>query len=51
MVGGDLADDEEFRSRFLERDISEQGWVVVEDMEGLRIDGDVMLPIAWAMGS
>ena len=51
VVGGDLADDEEFRSRFLERDISEQGWVVVEDVEGLRIDEDVMLPIAWAMGS
>lgn len=50
VVGGDLEDDEEFRNRFLERDISEQGWVVVEDMDGLRTDDDVMLPIAWAMG-
>ncbi|KVT48318.1 hypothetical protein [Burkholderia ubonensis] len=50
VVGGDLADDEEFRNRFLERDISEQGWVVVTDGEGLRTDEDVMLPIAWAMG-
>lgn len=50
VVGGDLEDDEEFRNRFLERDISEQGWVVVEDIEGLRSDDDVMLPIAWAMG-
>lgn len=50
VVGGDLEDDVEFRSRFLERDISEQGWVVVEDADGLKTDGDVMLPIAWAMG-
>lgn len=50
VVGGDLADDGEFRNRFLERDISEQGWVVVEDIDGLRMDEDVMLPIAWAMG-
>ena len=50
VVGGDLEDDAEFRNRFLERDISEQGWVVVEDRDGLRTDEDVMLPIAWAMG-
>ena len=50
VVGGDLEDDEEFRNRFLELDISEQGWVVVEDAGGLRTDVDVMLPIAWAMG-
>lgn len=50
VVGGDLTDDEEFRNRFLKRDISEQGWVVVEDGDGLRTDEDVMLPIAWAMG-
>jgi hypothetical protein len=50
VVGGDLADDKEFLDRFLERDISEQGWVVVEDGDGLRTDEDVMLPIAWAMG-
>ncbi|MFM0348139.1 TRAFAC clade GTPase domain-containing protein [Paraburkholderia sp. RL17-347-BIC-D] len=50
VVGGDLEDDEEFRNRFLERDISEQGWVVVNDGDGLRTDEDVMLPIAWAMG-
>jgi len=50
VVGGDLDDDAEFRNRFLERDISEQGWVVVEDRDGLRTDEDVMLPIAWAMG-
>lgn len=50
IVGGDLEDDEEFRDRFLEEDISEQGWVVVQDGEGVRTDVDVMLPIAWAMG-
>jgi hypothetical protein len=50
VVGGDLEDDEEFRNRFLERDISEQGWVVVEDEGGIRTDDDVMLPIAWAIG-
>ncbi|WP_375742250.1 hypothetical protein NR800_23745 [Corallococcus interemptor] len=50
VVGGDLAADDEFRSRFLERDISEQGWVFVEDGDGLRPAEDVMLPIAWAMG-
>jgi hypothetical protein len=50
VVGGDLEDDDEFRNRFLERDISEQGWVVVEDGGGWRCDEDVMLPIAWAMG-
>jgi hypothetical protein len=51
VVGGDLEDDEKFRNRFLERDISEQGWVVVQDGDGLRTDDDVMLPIAWAMGN
>ncbi len=50
VVGGDLEDDDEFRNRFLEQDISEQGWVVVEDGGGVRTDVDVMLPIAWAMG-
>ncbi|MHB9704965.1 TRAFAC clade GTPase domain-containing protein [Alcaligenes aquatilis] len=50
VVGGDLADDVDFRNSFLERDISEQGWVVVETDEGLRTDDDVMLPIAWAIG-
>jgi hypothetical protein len=50
IVGGDLEDDEEFRNRFLERDISEQGWVVVEYGDSVRSDSDVMLPIAWAMG-
>ncbi|TIM42346.1 MAG: hypothetical protein E5Y55_22215 [Mesorhizobium sp.] len=50
VVGGDLEDDEEFRNQFLQRDISEQGWVVVEDGAGIRTDDDVMLPIAWAMG-
>lgn len=50
VVGGDLKDDEEFRNRFLQRDISEQGWVVVDDGDGPRHDEDVMLPIAWAMG-
>lgn len=50
VVGGDLEDDEEFRNIFLARDISEQGWVVVEEVSGVRTDDDVMLPIAWAMG-
>lgn len=50
VVGGDLADDDEFRKRFLERDISEQGWVVVESGGSLTTDDDVMLPVAWAMG-
>ncbi|HEY8602735.1 hypothetical protein [Tsuneonella suprasediminis] len=50
IVGGDLEDDEDFRNQFLERDIAEQGWVVVEDAAGIRTDEDVMLPIAWAMG-
>jgi hypothetical protein len=50
VVGGDLEDDEGFRSRFLERDITEQGWVVVEEGGRVRTDIDVMLPIAWAMG-
>lgn len=50
VVGGDLTDDEEFRNLFLGKDISEQGWVVLKDGDGLRTDEDVMLPIAWAMG-
>ena len=50
-VGGDLESDEEFRKRFLEQDITEQGWVVVEDEGGTWTEvADVMLPIAWAMG-
>ncbi|MES2950473.1 MAG: hypothetical protein V4858_18165 [Pseudomonadota bacterium] len=50
VVGGDLEDDDGFRDRFLQSDISEQGWSVYFDGERLREDGDVMLPIAWAMG-
>lgn len=50
VVGGDLEVDDKFRNRFLERDISEQGWVVVEDGDRVKTDEDVMLPIAWAMG-
>ncbi len=50
-VGGDLENDEEFQKRFLGQDITEQGWVVVEDEDGKwREVQDVMLPIAWAMG-
>lgn len=50
-VGGDLESDEEFRKRFLKQDITEQGWVVVEDEGGTWTEvADVMLPIAWAMG-
>lgn len=50
-VGGDLEGDEEFRKSFLEQDITEQGWVVVEDEDGMWTEVvDVMLPIAWAMG-
>jgi len=51
VVGGDLTDDDDFRTRFFERDISEQGWVVFKDGEQLITDDDVMLPIAWAMGT
>lgn len=50
IVGGDLEDDAEFRNKFFQRDISDQGWVVIEDADGIRTDEDVMLPIAWAMG-
>ena len=50
IVGGDLEDDPEFRNEFFQRDISEQGWVVMEDADGIRTGEDVMLPIAWAMG-
>lgn len=50
IVGGDLEDDEEFRNRFFERDISEQGWIVVENNGTVTTNSDVMLPIAWAMG-
>jgi hypothetical protein len=50
IVGGDLEDDEEFRNRFFERDISEQGWIVVENKGTVTTNSDVMLPIAWAMG-
>ena len=50
IVGGDLEDDQAFRQQFFDRDISEQGWVVVEEAGASRKDDDVMLPIAWAMG-
>jgi hypothetical protein len=50
VVGGDLADDDGFRTRFFDRDISEQGWVVLDDGGQLKTDDDVMLPLAWAMG-
>lgn len=50
VVGGDLDDDDEFRASYLERDISEQGWVIFEGSDGIESDVDVMLPVAWAIG-
>ncbi|SFU95030.1 hypothetical protein [Pseudomonas sp. OV546] len=50
IIGGDLDDDPDFRSEFLKNDLSEQGYVVVQNDDRFEIVNDVTLPIAWAIG-
>ncbi|MEX2745794.1 hypothetical protein AB3480_31815 [Rhizobium mongolense] len=52
VVGGDLEVDAEFRDRFLETGLDNQGWVAVHDgkTNAWRRDNDLTLPIAWAIG-
>jgi hypothetical protein len=51
VVGGDLDDDAEFKERFLHRLVSEQGYVIVQEPDGISVVDDVTLPIAWAVGN
>ena len=47
VVGGDLADDEEFRAKFFEQDMNQAGYIV-EDTENVATEiKDMTLPIAW----
>ncbi|WDH19918.1 hypothetical protein [Pseudomonas chlororaphis] len=50
IVGGDLNDDPTFRAQYLEKHISEQGYVSVQESDSVQTVEDVTLPIAWAAG-
>jgi len=50
IVGGDLGDDPDFKAQYLERHISDQGYVIVQEADSVQTFADVTLPIAWAVG-
>ncbi len=50
IVGGDLDDDSVFKAQYLEKHISDQGYVVVQEAKSIQTVADVTLPIAWAVG-
>jgi len=50
IVGGDLDDDPEFKEQFFDKDVSEQGYVIVQETDSVELVEDVTLPIAWAVG-
>ena len=47
VVGGDLADDEDFRARFFEQDLNDAGYVVEDSDHGAQEIKDLTLPVAW----
>jgi hypothetical protein len=47
VVGGDLADDEEFRAKFFEQDLNHAGYVVEDSENGVTEIQDMTLPLAW----
>jgi hypothetical protein len=50
VVGGDLADDEEFRARFQGGNIKDFGYTVVETQDKqVSNERDLTLPLAWLM--
>lgn len=51
IVGGDLDEDDEFKRTYFEEDITQRGWVVVQEDSSVRHDQDVTLPLAWAVGA
>lgn len=50
IIGGDLDDDPAFREEFLKTDVSDQGYVVLQNDDNCEKIADVTLPIAWAVG-
>lgn len=51
IVGGDLNDDPEFKATYFDRDITEHGYVVVQESDRVQTVDDITLPIAWAIGT
>jgi hypothetical protein len=47
IVGGDLSVDEEFRNQFLDGDMSEFGFIVVEQNGAIETIPDLTRPLAW----
>jgi len=47
VVGGDLGIDEEFRSRFLDGDVSKFGFIVTERNGAIERVSDITRPLAW----
>ncbi len=51
VVGGDLADEPEFRERFLDEGLDASGWISEEAKDGSwRREPDLTIPIAWIAG-
>lgn len=51
IVGGDLNDDPEFKATYFDRDITEHGYIVVQESDRVQTVDDITLPIAWAIGT
>jgi hypothetical protein len=47
IVGGDLAEDKEFRAKFFEQDLNQSGYVVEDTVNGAAEIPDLTLPLAW----
>ncbi len=50
VVGGDLKNDQVYRTRFLDEGCDSHGWVATQADGAWRKDSDMALPLAWAMG-
>jgi len=51
VVGGDLAEDSEFRERYLKSNPHESGYVVYTSEGALKQSDDITIPVAWILGS
>jgi len=52
VVGGDLKDDPEFRSQFLESSLDQHGWIAVQNSETGEWErrSDITIPVSWLVG-
>jgi hypothetical protein len=51
IVGGDLQRDEEFKQKFHEMELADQGVLVFENEKGRHESSDITIPVAWVIGN